>query len=151
MDRTKVLATDIVGRRLSAIKGLVPCPDARNGLSQTLEHLGLTIATLPHATAFQLVFSFQHDHKCLDLKQKELQASTAWSYERAHLAIAGGGGARLTCLSYVSLVALLLHFHTYATLWDLFLHLHTDMMPRYQIFSWLRPGGGVGCDNNLWL
>ena len=116
MDRTKVLATDIVGRRLSAIKGLVPCPDARTGLSQTLEHLGLTIATLPHATAFQLVFSFQHDHKCLDLKQKELPASTAWSYKRAHLAIAGGEGARLTCLSYVSLVALLLHFHTYATL-----------------------------------
>ena len=29
MDRTKVLATDMVIRRLSAIKGLVPRPDAR--------------------------------------------------------------------------------------------------------------------------
>ena len=33
--------------------------------------------------------------------------------------------------------------HTYATLWDLLLYLHTDMMPRCQIF-WLWPGGGVG-------
>ena len=39
---------------------------------------------------------------------------------------------------------LLLRFHTYATLWDILLYLHTDMMPRYQIFAWLWPGGGVG-------
>ena len=36
-----------------------------------------------------------------------------------------------------------------ATLWDLLLHLHTDMMLRYQIFSWLWPGGGVGWESTF--
>ena len=36
----------------------------------------------------------------------------------------------------------LAHRHD-ATLWDLLLHLHTDMMLRYQIFSW--PWARVGC------
>ena len=38
-----------------------------------------------------------------------------------------------------------------ATLWQLLMHLHTGMMPRYQIISTGSGLGGVGCDNVLWL
>ena len=30
--------------------------------------------------------------------------------------------------------------------WDVDVHLHTDMTPRYHFFSWLRPGAEVGWD-----